>query len=146
MIKPILSLLMVHLYHCIRSSGTERKMALVLSAAASVEGSRSRSFVKYFGGTIKGLVEFLKSTRTIRVPSFPLTDTLASSLDGLHSWSPRNLELTRTSHLIQAQKAQIGRKGRKTLFIISIYISSTSLDLNLFSRYYSHLTIKLPKF
>lgn len=95
--------------------------ALVLSAATLVEGSRSRSFVKYFGGTIKGLVEFLKSTRTIRVPSFPLTDTLASSLDGLHSRSPRILELTRTSHLIRAQK-NTDRKGRKTISVISPYI------------------------
>lgn len=95
---------MVYLYHCVYSSGTERKMAEAALVATLVEGSRSRSFVKYFGGTIKGLVEFLKSTRTIRVPSFPLTDTLASSLDGLHSRSPRNLELTRTSHLIRAQK------------------------------------------
>lgn len=49
------------------------------------------------GGVIKGLV-LEEYTETIRVPSFPLTDTLVSSLNGLHSQGSRNLELTRTSH------------------------------------------------
>jgi len=57
-----------------------------LDVVASVEESRSRSFVKYFifSVAVKGLVNFSKSTRTIQVPSFPLTDTLASSLDFIH--------------------------------------------------------------
>jgi len=57
-----------------------------LDVVASVEESRSRSFVKYFifSIAIKGLVKFSKNTRTIQVPSFPLTDTLASSLDFIH--------------------------------------------------------------
>lgn len=62
------------------------------TAVGGLRGSIGKRFEKSlvcqiltFDGVIKGLVELLKRTRTIRVPSFPLTDTLAPSLDGLHS-------------------------------------------------------------
>lgn len=68
------------------------------------------------------LVRFFKNTRTIQVPSFPLTDTLASSLDGLHSRGSRNLELTRISHRELARRTQIGKKKDRERLSIAFLV------------------------